>query len=934
MTAAELTKAVELSLPGIGEILDLPGLQMNCATLVSFSNSGTAQFIHRTLRQFICSENCSNQLVIRPRHMHIDITRVCLSYLLGKTFTKSLSTGSFQAIDKTHLRNQYPLLSYAALYWPEHVNSARIEDHRELLELLSSFLCSRNILTTIEAALTIGGIDSLQSWLVALLELSRRLTDELHSDIVARFIIDLRQLIRLYGDVLNSFPSQIFYLINERFPLKSHFWKYFGRKEIFLASGQCDEWDPLIATLNNSHVNCIAISSNGCLAVGDKAGISILKLQSYIELGRLPIPDVTVLAIAFSDDGETLVTLCQDGTLKLISITSWQITRDITRIVDLPAVVREWHEDRFWESDFSRFDHVQVNLSFVGRGIMAGNILIDPESQKRKVAMQDLSLTSSTTTFASTKAGDMIGFSPDGELRGRRLGILSESVLSAAVVQASMRRILALSDTGRLAATCAVILDGECTISQNIFECMNLNTKISILTDNFGKDYRITAASFSNKESLLAANAYNAKRLLDTTKIWRVEDEPQLIWETTMFFEYTTCIAFGLDDTIFVKAGRFLRIWDVQFLCRAAPHETHFGLSLGLKMSRDGKKIASLTGEHLSTENPTLHLWCPDQLKKPTDITWPQHLHQRNVNLSDPLAFSADAEFIAWDYVIISSITKTIIDRMPLNDAEKICQVGGFNSDSSIVIYGIEGKANLLNWSVEESSSHTPLSSRPAQDVVKYSRTTGERETIFSTAISSLLRTHPTQALVGILAGAPDQEKMASIYNLDARQFIARIPIRESSPSAPISPEFEFFLSDASVVPFRQTVDHDYCTTARAPDIRGDLAVAIDNLDSRASEADSLHSRHLLPSGRIIYFLNDGWVTLWDKDVDVSRVKYLAPLNKSPISTGHTAVMELDTFIRVVVQDISNGLLCFDIHPKDLFGSAALLAHPADNQCR
>jgi hypothetical protein len=78
------------------------------------------------------------------------------------------------------------------------------------------------------------------------------------------------------------------------------------------------------------------------------------------------------------------------------------------------------------------------------------------------------------------------------------------------------------------------------------------------------------------------------------------------------------------------------------------------------------------------------------------------------------------------------------------------------------------------------------------------------------------------------------------------------------------------------------------------------------------------HVCHLLPSGKIVYFFQDGWVILWDKESGMRRVKYLPDLYQWSLSAGCTAVMEIGTAIRIAVHSLLAGLLWFDIELKHI----------------
>ena len=314
----------------------------------------------------------------------------------------------------------------------------------------------------------------------------------------------------------------------------------------------------------------------------------------------------------------------------------------------------------------------------------------------------------------------------------------------------------------------------------------------------------------------------------------------------------------------------------------------------------------------------------------PAKIPWPAHLRQRNIDAIEPLAFSADGALVVWDHAVISTENYNVVDVMPLNRNEKICHVGGLNYDCSTIVYGVDLKLpklcrqDILVDQVLTNAEQPQPSNDPTQYIIRYDRTTGKVEKFYSTSSLSLLRQHPSQPFVGFVAKASGGEWTAYIYNLQSRQFIAEAPICSGSPSIPVFQDIAFLLSDTLVVAYPQNMCNDGDDFSPAWD-----GVNIFHLQYAATSApkdhsDSRrtmpwHSCHLLPSGRIVYFAQDGWVVLWDDVFGMRKVKYISSLYGWPISAGCTAVVEVENYIHVVLRDMSIGLLCFDIEPKKVF---------------
>jgi len=145
-----------------------------------------------------------------------------------------------------------------------------------------------------------------------------------------------------------------------------------------------------------------------------------------------------------------------------------------------------------------------------------------------------------------------------------------------------------------------------------MFECLGRNLETSILIERFAIGDKITAAVFSADESMLAVSSHNGETLADTTRVWTLREKPQLVWEKILYDDYTTTLHFGMEDTVLVKAGRFLRVWDVSERMRCFTFRQRTATNLG----KDGKAVTSVTieqsillratdGSMASTETPS-----------------------------------------------------------------------------------------------------------------------------------------------------------------------------------------------------------------------------------------------------------------------------------------------------------------------------------------
>jgi GPI inositol-deacylase, winged helix domain/NACHT domain len=587
LTVCALSEAV--GFPNTGSPSEFEFILLeHCRPLVSVSSSKMVGFIHRTIEEYLASAGCIASLAVRYRSAHTIASNVCLSYLSNTAFAKRLSSAGLQ-IDMTSLSEEYPLLSYSALFWPEHMDYARTELNLERLDQLSRFITSMNLLTTMEVALTIEGVASLDRWMRALSNVDKGLQDAGQGGIIKRFIFDFQRLIRHYGHILDKTPSAIHYLIDDSFPRNSHFWKYFGTPRISVTNDQPEEWHSLIATLNQQHITCVAVKATS-FAAANETGLSVWDLGSFTRISQISNLPSAVLALAFND--RCLAMLSKDGSLKLVSTKFWEVTRTVCGIINMPTVVMNWSESRFWRTDYVQHDPLHVNLEVVGEGVLAANYLVNLETGEKRLVVPHSSSPCTISQLSCTKDGDLVTFSTNGDVEIRRLGSPASSIRRRQHVsdrkgtEGTSKRMLAVSTRGQFVATCNIMIQNGYSSSGNVVECLNLALRTSALVEQFANGDKITTAAFSADESMLAVSSYNAKTFADTTRVWKLAENPQLIWEAILYDDYTRTIHFSLEDTVLIKAGRFLRVWDMsERLCQFASPDT-----AAMKRGADGNK--------------------------------------------------------------------------------------------------------------------------------------------------------------------------------------------------------------------------------------------------------------------------------------------------------------------------------------------------------
>src|SRR5271154_6467692 len=114
--------------------------------------------------------------------------------------------------------------------------------------------------------------------------------------------------------------------------------------------------------------------------------------HTRIERRRISAWTSPVIALAIDDDTNTLSVLTNDGSVRLISTTSWELIREISQIVPLPAIVRQWSQSRFWTLYFLHFDPLHVNFDLVGGSVFAGASIIDAANCRVTHALPNISM--------------------------------------------------------------------------------------------------------------------------------------------------------------------------------------------------------------------------------------------------------------------------------------------------------------------------------------------------------------------------------------------------------------------------------------------------------------------------------------------------------------------------------------------------------------
>jgi len=860
------------------------------------SGSDSVRFTHRTFQEYICSHRYEGIFSVDSGQAHSTMGQTCISYLARPSFSQAIGLNRFQKLDMALVLRNHPLLVYAASYWTEHIERATREEYYGGLDELSSLIESQNILSAIEIAITTQGLDCIQRWIRSLSNVKELVIATLLNAKLEHFLFKLSHVVRLYGCILEEYPSEIHNLMQKDDPQRSPL--------SLPAQPAVGERDPFIAILNQKHVVAIAVNNNGLLAASDKKEVSIWDIQAQVAVARLGPLKSAIVALSFNCK-DSLAVLLQDGRLCIVSTLSWQVTRELSG-VNTPEVVQTWNCDQFWTEDLGKRDPLNIALRFIGKGILAAATLIDLETRFSRQALPNLKQLYSICQLSCTSTGEMVALLDDGQTFARRLAA-DESPLgnfAGAKDHAAQKRLLAMSATGRLIAICSFRVMGNYTISQNILECLGRDSKNCFFKQEFGSEVSITAAAFSSDETMLAVSTYSAQTRLDTTSVWSLSQPPEVVFSLEQDDSYTACLAFAVQDSILIQAGLHVRLWDVSESTRAAKSRIlRIKKFAAVKLSNDCSRIASIS---LSNGIPSsLMMFSTNGQTQPIEIPLPTKAYDGGVELKNLLVYSADGDFLAWDHMILSTKTNTLVEAVPLLSSETVYYVCGFSPDARIAVYSIVGSSE----SGEPCSIDRPEVQRSFQ-VITYKPSQKARRVLRSSGKVKIMRPHPLQPLV-VLIG--DDSYTLYIYNVESLQLLCNLDLVDELPGRWTIEDISFTFGKS----LRLVATEEKWAAGNLKVL--DIVYGDERYEGVEDREDSMkhEGRHevliiprqyrmtrsqqpqLLSSGIVVCILWEGWIVVIDEMGTKRRVNYLAVATPDPES--QYPIGERNGFICVVV---------------------------------
>lgn len=487
----------------------------------------------------------------------------------------------------------------------------------------------------------------------------------------------------------------------------------------------------------------------------------------------------------------------------------------------------------------------------------------------------------------------MVALLEDGEIFARRLateGSRLGEFASTADCQAP-KRLLAMSATGRLIAICSLKVTGNYSISQNILECIGRDSKSGFFEQQLGSEVSITAAAFSSDETMLAVSTHNAQTGLDTTTIWKLSHPPEVVFSLEQDNGYTACLAFAMKDSILIQAGLHLRLWDISESTRTAePRVARTKKFAAVKLSNDCSRIASICS--LPDGIPrSLMIFSTDVQTRPIEIPLPTKTYDGSVELKNLLAYSANGRFLAWDDMILSTETNTLVQTVPLLSSETVYYVCGFSPDAKIAVYATVGS----------SESRKPGSIDLREDqrlfrVISYKWHQNDRRLLCSNCKVSIMRSHPLQPLIGLIGKERDDgSSILSIYNIESLHLMCKLSLVDQLPARLTIDDLTF--TSGNSLRFLVTEEKWAAGDIKLVDIV--YGGNVYDIIPRQYRINRSQRPQLLSSGFVVCILREGWVELIDETGTKRRVNYLDAAMAQ--SESLCTIGEINGFICLVV---------------------------------
>ena len=349
LSLEELTAALEASMET--KMMDVErAVKETCGSLIEVVDAHSQKdvmAIHITLREFMHSGKATGQFAFSKADAHAQIAKSCLTYLLQPQFSKPFTPEMDVKMDPTEVAARHRLLRYSCRFWSYHLVTNLERYDPDMNALILRFLQSRNVLTSIEAIATFGGLvpllkisDDLYTWLtyapqkkkdvrqwISVLPIEASRVSE-SDGIIARWALDFRRIQQRFQQSLRLYPRCIHDSLTSFCPTNSMIFQL-GKEhtEISIAnsSSQMKEWDNLISMFRiPGFVRTMVCSPKRpfIAAAVDSRVITIYDAETGQAIRPLKGHEDLVYALAYSKDDMYLASGGKDG-----YIIVWNVER-------------------------------------------------------------------------------------------------------------------------------------------------------------------------------------------------------------------------------------------------------------------------------------------------------------------------------------------------------------------------------------------------------------------------------------------------------------------------------------------------------------------------------------------------------------------------------------------------------------------------------
>ena len=357
LTTEELHSALQIDLKDT--INSVSGaIESTCGQLVYVDACSRVHMVHQTAREFLLGLDDESVFAINREEGNKRLAMGCLKYLHGDEM--AVQRGNLSHSKLAYERSAFA--GYASKSLSTHISFVSSEED-DLLEILSNFLHSPNVLSWIECIANSSDLDILIKAGKAFYDYSRNKTSGeptfgRHVGLVEAWSIDLVRLVARFGKTLMSHSSSIYHLIPPFCPSESAIKRQFANSAQFLTVNGlgATSWGDCLSTIHFQRDKPTALArSKGILAVGLSSG----NIKIYDE-------------ITYQDH----YTLCQG---QIIQILQFGVSRQLLASVSRESIII-WKldsRDIFWKFELqfpckavSFFDNDMLLLGMLTSGRM------------------------------------------------------------------------------------------------------------------------------------------------------------------------------------------------------------------------------------------------------------------------------------------------------------------------------------------------------------------------------------------------------------------------------------------------------------------------------------------------------------------------------------------------------------------------------------